>query len=466
MSKVNDYIFKFDQEIIKLVKNIGFKDFLEILSKFSLSTSYDFEDIALTLNEIKNVLDKITSIIYKPHIKTDVTPIIKRSELISSFNKDSFIDTVKDTKLWKEKGLEFTPEYVHSIENIDTIDNYENKFIVLLIDCIDENFNEIKDSLSFINDSIEENYQTKSTNFTKYGIYQEFDTFKYPYESFFNLYDESITTLRDNISKINRRIKNIKASEFYKNLAKSKLNLGNIIPTNVLIHDELYNYCYRYFKNNILTNEENKLSLNDFLYNYFVVNLIKYLNINKVRSNYRTSLTFKNNLINFGVINFKKEFINFSISHNLNLNGLDIDVTFNEDKENNSKYLILFEYNLIENNYSNLKRIIEQNQNKYSEIILITSNNVIKKFDNVMYFSIYDSFKNKINLFNNLFKSFSFIFKVSSKSYKHKCPVCGEHNIYQINKNYQCLDCKSRYSLFDFNNQKLLWIKSLRRDDQ
>ena len=39
-----------------------------------------------------------------------------------------------DAKLWKEKSGEMVPEYVHSVETIDSIHTYENRFIALLID--------------------------------------------------------------------------------------------------------------------------------------------------------------------------------------------------------------------------------------------------------------------------------------------------------------------------------------------
>ena len=53
--------------------------------------------------KLKEVLDKITSIVFRPHIKSSTEEIIQRSELSSSLSVQSFNDTIKDTKLWKNK---------------------------------------------------------------------------------------------------------------------------------------------------------------------------------------------------------------------------------------------------------------------------------------------------------------------------------------------------------------------------
>ena len=80
------------------------------LDSFSYSEPYHFEEEMKRLEELKTVSDKILSIVYNPHIKVETNEIIQRSELAGKLSHDSFSDTMRDPKLWKEKNGKMVPE--------------------------------------------------------------------------------------------------------------------------------------------------------------------------------------------------------------------------------------------------------------------------------------------------------------------------------------------------------------------
>lgn len=455
-----NFINTFNLTLKNSIKNNSFEEFFNEISTLDMSFAYDFEEIESKLIEYKNVLDKITSIIYKPHIKVSTNPIILRSETAPSLTPSSFLDTVKDTKLWKLKNDKYTPEYVHSFENIDVIDNYENRFIATLISLIADQFEILKNSISFINNSFEEHYFTKTTNFTKYGLYQNYKLFDYPYDTFFNEKHDNIDNLINKINKLNKKIKSIKGTEFYKVNSKIRLDNQNIIPTNVLIHDELYNYCFKFYKTNFKEKNIDKDLLSNFYFNYFVTSFLDYLKNKKLKINFKKSLINldQNLMLNFSNLKFKKDLLSFEISRSKDLiNGIEVEVVVKE-LDIKAKYLLVIKEVL--NELNDLSLDIYKN---YDSVIFITMNNLIKKYQNVINYSPFDKNLNKDDVLDNLFKSFSLVYKVSSESYIKKCPICGEESINKNKDNYECLKCGAKYSLFNINKENLMWIKSIRR---
>ena len=136
MNKITTYFVNFTAKLNRIVsKNNSFGDVYKALknNRIKFNDKYDFEETKKKLEEFNKVLDKVISIIYAPHIEVSTSEIVLRSEQAGRLSRESFFDTTRDTKLWKRKNHELTPEYVHTKENIDTIDNYENRFISLLL---------------------------------------------------------------------------------------------------------------------------------------------------------------------------------------------------------------------------------------------------------------------------------------------------------------------------------------------
>ena len=151
-------------------------------NKIKLKKSYDYVESLARLKELKVVTDKIISIIFKPQIKSVTNEVILRSELAGAISTESFIKTMREVKLWKNKEGELTPEYVYSLENIDSIDTFENRFISMLVDEIHNELKLILLNLSPLVETLEDLYQGASTSFGKVSMISDLNKLTYPYE--------------------------------------------------------------------------------------------------------------------------------------------------------------------------------------------------------------------------------------------------------------------------------------------
>ena len=474
MNRVTSYFVKFNAKLNRIVsKNNSFGDVYNALktNKIKFNDKYDFEETKNKLEEFSKVLDKIISIIYAPHIEVSTSDIVVRSEQAGRLTRDSFFDTTRDTKLWKRKNHELTPEYVHTKENVDTIDNYENRFIALLISKISEEFEIIRSSMEFVSDSLEEHFETNGITFNEFSIFNSFKEFSYPYEGIFVKPSTSVSRINKLINKLSRRIKNIKGSEFYKITSKKRIPEA-IMLTNVLLHDEKYNYCYRYYKNNYLFDSKEKFNFADAFYNYSLVSLFNYLaksSLGRGTQNLKSNIDFdQNGRLHFKEIIFKKDVFSFFVKEDEN--GIIIEVHFlNESKYKKLKvgdnriarFYLLPIFVVDEDNVNFVNERLLSLSKDYDNIILITMANYLHEYNNTITLSV---FKNNHDvLFKNLFSSFTMLFFVDGEEYKFKCPVCGAKNVFQKENHYECSKCNASFSFIDIKGDEALWIKSLRR---
>ena len=475
MNKIANYFTKFDQQVRRTIhKDSSFGSLYNALklNKIKLSEKYDFDEVKTKLEEFGRVLDKVISIIYSPHIEVSTSDIVLRSELSGNLSRDSFFDTTRDTKLWKRKGKEFSPEYVHTKENIDTIVNYENRFVAMLVSEINDEFEILRNSIEFVNDSIEEKFETKSITYGEHSIFNEFEEFSFPYEGVFVKPSSKVTAINKLINKINRRLKNIKGTDFYI-LNSEKRITEAIVPTNVIMHDQKYNYCYKYYRNNYLYVHEDNFSYETHFYNYMIVSLFSYLSHSRVgysKKNMTSKIYFdENKRLHFSPIKFKKGVFSYLVTEDESTSGVIIKTQYLENlitKNRNTEkdyasYYLLPVFNLNEDSYKELDHKILNLSKDFENVISITSANIIHDYNYVMTLSIFK--ENHDILFKNLFASFNMLFIVDTDEYKYKCPICGSKNVYQSDAEYSCEVCNAKFSFVKHENDDALWIKSFRR---
>lgn len=102
MKELGNYLIKFNSKIKKALKGSNsftyFYDFL-LNSNLKFTTKYNYLDTISRVDELKKVINKISSIINKPHIQSVDNEIILRSELASKISNESFFSTLKDSRL-------------------------------------------------------------------------------------------------------------------------------------------------------------------------------------------------------------------------------------------------------------------------------------------------------------------------------------------------------------------------------
>lgn len=460
MADSTDFLSRFTE---KLKSKIG-EDPVRLLDGLEFHAEISPDEVISHLKELKVLLDKILSIFYRPHIKVESKEVILRSELSGKLSHDSFSLTMKDSRLWKEKNHEMVPEYVYSRETIDSIKTYENGFIAELVDIIEEEIEERRSDERPLVESIEEHYQRKEVSFGEYSLIHDLRSLNYPYPSFFlkgkDKKDEIILLTR----KLLRRVRNLKSMHFYK-VNHGTLKGRNVIPTNILIHDPLYSYCYRYYVNHY-KNLSSSSRRREILYmNYFIVSLYKAL---KALSPANVSTTFfftREDLLSFSSFTFHHDPFTFSFSLDQENISLLMDVSLKDDKNEtyHSKYCLILRERYVKENEKNISLLSSRMSSIYDEVLLVTSRNVIRNYHDVMTFSYHD--ENNMDLIYDLLSMAGNLFEANGDIYSSICPVCGKEKLIYDGKRFLCEDCKSTYALIRIQNIPLLWLMSYRKEN-
>ncbi|MBE6143043.1 MAG: hypothetical protein E7177_03550 [Erysipelotrichaceae bacterium] len=413
-----DFFFNIDLVMDKTLQDLSFK------------SDIDF------FNEISFILNVIVSIISRPHLLSTGEEIVVRSEQASYVSHDMFQKTLRDSLLWKEKqGLDMIPEHVYYYQQIDELKIYENIFIVMLIKKIEQ---EIKKYSDF--------YVSTILTFNN---------------------QDSLSVNRDNsdlaLQKMRvliNKIKHIKNTYFFKEInSKVNTNLGIIHPTNILLKDRLYNYCFKFYRKMVTyTDKYSRLKdIRSFYYVQFikVIKEMGFIPINGenirlkgVRKFVIPKVSFESNDFILTIHQIDKYF------------GLILDVEnkgVRTKKLKKSKHLLLFDS---KQDISTV--VVDVDIEDYDTVEILNLWNL-----GLVHQDIKTLYSNPVPE-KEMMKEWveSKIRKVvgSKKIYSVYCPSCKSLNI-EINKDgkYICGHCKSKYTFYKGTNGDTIWFNRLRR---
>lgn len=211
----------------------------ESLQKVSFENDYEF------LKKASTVLNIILSIITHPHIANRREEIVARIEQVKQLNNEEFTRVMKTSQFWKQRGTEMIPEEVYYFQHVDELAIYENKFIVLLTDLLDR-------ELSLYGDF----YLTIMPSF-KLG-------------EDLTLNDVDSLKVLQMIDLLKRKVSYVKSSHFYKEVSQTPPISKKINKTNILLKDNLYSQCYRFYRK-FMSYENEGVMERDFMTFYKVV---------------------------------------------------------------------------------------------------------------------------------------------------------------------------------------------------
>lgn len=395
---INEYQKK-SENIISFYKNIN-KIKLESLQELYSEKNNEFFD------DVSFVLDAITSIIAKPHISNKTEDIILRSDIAGHISNEAFQMCYKEPSLWKEKDFEMVPEYVHHFQYTDNIKIYENIFIGMLIDLIDIEVNTFLEMYESLIPSIDETMELRE--------------------------DKTIEELIQYAKKLDRRLRYIKGTNFYKEVSKESLRGHVITPTNILTKDRLYNYCFKFYKKFIQYTDYEAL-LND-LKKYYLVLIIKNFKERKFVLDEKTTdlsdVYFNTNDFNINV-NIKDDYIKFTVEYKNIKSVTNIYIDLNEETKDlnldgDFNYLLKI-YNIknLDNNH-----LVFHNPKLEQELIDYIISESIKTYTG------------------------------KKELYTTYCPVCKSKEIENKKNLYICSSCNSMYL---FKDKNTIWFKKIRR---
>jgi hypothetical protein len=435
--------------------------------KLQMRIPYDYEKTLKKAATLKGVLDKISFIIYKPKLKTVNAETISRSEVGGRLLPASFQKTMRDAALWRKKDGGMAPEYVYHDENEDTIVSYENLFVCLLINLISQDVSSLYDDLVPIVPCFEEREEKKGISFGKQSPFQDFVPFSYPYKGRYESEKSAPSRAIKALGKLTKILKNIKATEFYRLLSAEKGISGEIALTNILLHDEVYNALYRFYVGHYLdkTASANNLSNAEY-YDYALVELFYGLTLEEGTIGKKIKCHFidKDRRLYFAPFSFKKGLLDYSFYEDPSSLAIKIEARSSlkdagGPKKELASYTLLFSKDYDEVNGPLLEKALAQS-GEDSSAVLVSMNNLSRRFDHVLKITYYDDGNEK--RMRNLLSSLGMLFECEGSLFKDICPVCGSRGPSNEGADYICPSCGSHYVLLGEKSQ-YLWIKSFRR---
>lgn len=416
--QLNKYIEK-NRNMQDIYENISTLE-IDSLQNFSFQKDNEFFD------EVSFILSVINSIIAHPHISNKQEEVILRSDQAGHISSDAFLKTMKDRALWKEKEYTMVPEYVYYHQDTDELKIYENVFVGMLVDLIDDEISKYNDFYINLIPSLN-NYENEI------------------------LEDDLVETSLKRLDTLNRKIKHIKNTYFYKEVSKVNFTNKKIQPTNILLKNRLYNFCFKFYKKFIQYEDKVELQQDFTIYYYMLI-----LKIFK-EQNFILNSNRKNKIVNNCYISsyiYNDYLITLESTQKA---GILLEISLKDNPSVQFKHQLILDAN---RTTSNEFKSIEFNNEQYTTCCIATI------------WNLFDS-KNLNRIFNNKVKEIDiarfwmnnhFHETLAKKSiYQKYCPICKNKNVNEENSIYECTNCKTIYTFKTNNKKDTIWFINLRR---
>lgn len=413
-----------------------FLDFFNVVDDFlkkSLQEQSFKGDLEL-FDELSFILSVITTIISKPHIASKGEEIILRSELAPSLSNDMFQKTLRDSTIWTQEGFDMVPQYVYYYQYVDELKIYENIFICHLIQKIDVEISKYNDFYHSMVHTFESREDLSKT-------------------------DDYTSIALAKLNLLNRKIKFIKGTHFYKVIRKDAVKMTVVHPTNILTKDRLYNFCFKFYKK-IITYIDESEKTKDFR-SYYCVHVIKVLKdlgfkLKKDPTGY-TSFIYSNK---FQVTNLEFELDDFSLRlypEEVN-NGLVLEVENSNIKKGKNKSVNL----LVFDTKTKFDEVELADKDYYDSVEVASLWNFAHAYDDVN--KVFDNHVTEQEIAKYWIESKLNTKVCSEELYSKYCPSCKSTEIMEKNNAFYCEKCHSKYTFYGKGQRdKVLWFLRYRK---
>lgn len=415
---------------------------LQSLSLQRISINSDLE----YFEEINKLLSVLTTIIVHPHIVNARETVIIRAEQAHGLTPEMFHDTILDQKLWKDKNGVMTPEEVYYFQNIDDLKNYENRFIVHLIDIVASQLSDYVRFYDFlVGTLVQGNILTQDNSALDKAYFR--------------------------LLSLAKKVRRIKASYFYREVSKANTHFTRIETTNVLIHNRAYNTCYRFYLRNVTYGDE-EARANDMAVYYFTRLLLALracaFRIDEESAQNTPILAIDDRLKRrvahdapkmesiVRPMKFTSENFNVTLEGAHKYGGIFVTVEPKALKGVKAKNLIVFDSTISFEE-------VAKNRSKYKKsgataVDAVTLWDAAYVEDNIRSRNRGGISENEIIL--KYIEDKTRIIKASRQIYETHCPACGGRDVRAISDiSYSCPTCYTHYTFVDEN----IWFTKLRR---
>ena len=415
--KLNDYIESVDsifadqslRSVYSKIENLNTAS----LQGFSIEGDREF------LRELSFVLNVIISIVYHPHISNKREEVVIRIEQAQHIDEEAFRLIMSDSSLWKQHGAKMVPEEVYHHQHIDEIRIYENRFIGLLISIIDKEL----------------------------AKFQSFYLSKLPtlYMADVTLDDPAVGEIISEIDRLRRKSQFLMNTRFYKEVTKGKPISRKVQPTNILVKDRLYCYCYRFYRK--FVRYEDVSDARRDLRTYYFIHLLQEIKKHGYYLSPPTCAEDENRLL-FEGLNF---FVEIIPAENENL---EMTVSWRKDKRAEcARHLLVFAPN------SGERLTPGEIAGKYGE------------YKTVDFISLWELTASRGELIKESVPEAALIShwlesKTSAafadrKIYEKYCPVCRGKDVEGDGDGHICHTCGSEYTFTEVGSRDMVWFKRI-----
>lgn len=386
---------------------------LEALGEMSLQ-SFSIEHDRAFLREVSSVLNVVVSIIYHPHLSNKREEVIIRVEQAQQVGQESFLATIKDAKLWKKHDIRMIPEELHYYQYEDELRIYENRFIGFLVDVIDR---ELAKFSTF--------YLSRLPTLT--AMDETLDS-------------KEIGAVIVEIDRLRRKTQFIKNTHFYKEVSRGKPISAKIQPTNILLKDRLYRFCFKFYR--AIARYEDAAAAKRDLRAYYMILLFKEL----------TSLGFAMASSEAGKYLFEREDFGISLEY-AGDGALAIRVKCHAMADAQSAHILDFsveterarEANTFGDGYEGVE-VISVWESSYADSGEIYGTRIGTEAELIRAWIL-----SKINML-----------LADKNIYQKYCPVCRSRGIDHTDGVYTCPACDSRYMFDERGGDAVVWFKKIR----
>ena len=413
--KLNDYIISTGNFLGDDITE-GFAERLASLGEISLQ-EFSIEHDMEFLQDVSAVLNVIVSIIYHPHLSNKHEEVIIRTELAQQISREDFSETIRDSKLWKEHNSRMIPEEVHYRLHIDELRIYENRFIGFLVDVID------KELLKFSNF-----YLSKLPTIDSAAA---------------ALDRNQIGNVIVEIDRLRRKVQFIKGTYFYKEVSKGKPISRKIQPTNILLKDRLYRFCFKFYRS--YSRYEDPEDANRDLRDYYTILMFKALQDRgfELVLQDKDGYTFKNTEFTVSIERF-------------NDRSLSIKSEYFRLPFAPAKHLVVF--NAEGDTFSEHTEIVGASEHDGVEMLSAWD---ISYIDNgILTLSFADT---EANLAAELISSKITTATADRSIYRKYCPVCRSRGVVPSDDIYTCTKCTSSYMFDETDENVRAWFRKIRK---
>ncbi|MBQ5612452.1 MAG: hypothetical protein IIU88_01925 [Clostridia bacterium] len=417
----------------------GHKSYADLFADMESFETEPLQDLSFRTDltyfeEIAFILSVISSIISHPHISNKGENIIIRTELASSVSPEMFQKTMRDPILWSFDGDRMIPEHVHYFQSIDDLRIYENVFLVMLVKLIAAELTKYQDFYT----SLIETYHGQET---------------------LSLNENNVSVALSKIRVLNKRIRYIQNTRFYKEINKKPTTLRTVHPTNILLKDRLYNYCFKFYRSLVTYPEKEKL-MHDFAV-YYCMMLMRALskkgfrpaknNPQKLRFDGEKSLVIPKLTFESPLYTVETELL--EANRGLVLTVENKLVAREENKR--AKHLLLFSP---QTSFADLNTVSASSYQGYRTVEAISLWNTAYVEEVIL--PLYRNPLSEQEVMSRWLSTKLSASRASAELYRTFCPACQKASVDCNDTDLRiCTSCGSEFTFFrDAENQENLWF--------